>query len=57
VSMSKTKCNTCNTNGHESSKCTESWRQFHSIVSDFITIKCVFETFQLNTVKIVVAVV
>lgn len=33
VSMSKTKCNTCNTNGHESSKCTESWRQFHSIIS------------------------
>lgn len=31
--MSKAKCNVCNTFGHVSNNCTESWRQFHNTVS------------------------
>lgn len=32
--MSRVTCKLCNTVGHESKHCTESWRQFHNIVSD-----------------------
>lgn len=31
--MIRVKCNICNDIGHESSYCTETWRQFHSTVS------------------------
>ncbi|XP_025413250.1 zinc finger CCHC domain-containing protein 7-like isoform X2 [Sipha flava] len=33
LSMSQVKCNVCNTLGHESNYCTESWRQFHNTIS------------------------
>lgn len=36
--MSKTKCDLCHTVGHLSNYCTESWRQFHSTVSNFYLI-------------------
>ncbi|XP_050531967.1 zinc finger CCHC domain-containing protein 7 [Daktulosphaira vitifoliae] len=33
LSMSRIKCNTCNDYGHDSKYCTESWRQYHNIIS------------------------
>ncbi|XP_050430674.1 zinc finger CCHC domain-containing protein 7-like isoform X2 [Adelges cooleyi] len=33
ISKSRIKCNRCNYYGHESKFCTESWRQYHNIIS------------------------
>lgn len=33
LSMIRVKCSMCNDVGHESSNCTETWRQFHSTIS------------------------
>lgn len=33
MSMSRVICKLCNDVGHESKYCTESWRQYHNIVS------------------------
>jgi len=33
ILMSEIQCNLCYTLGHDSNYCTESWRQFHNIIS------------------------